>query len=546
MEYLNKVIDKYKLTRFIGEGGMASVYEGTHEKLGTKVAVKILNPILTANQQIRMRFENEAKFMASLNHPNITRVIDYDEQPDTLAIIMELLNGQDLSTLIKTKGPLTPEQAIPVFSQVLDAFQYAHSKGIIHRDIKPSNIILNEDNQVKILDFGIAKILGAENDFTSTGTQLGTPVYMSPEQVKSDKSIDHRSDIYSLGVTLFFTLNGRPPYDNTAQSNFEIFNKIVFEPIPDLTKYPEINQVIKKAVAKDRDQRFQSAAEFKSALQKINFGLNKSVPEAQDDKTLIETNEPAILHKATGDVRKITDKPLSAKQIEKIEPKEKAESKKAVLASDQKPEAVENPKRKRNIFIGVGLGAVVLVVALFFLYQNNEIKKEQLAEKIRLDNIRIADSIETVKETARLLEKKIQDSLAVVAAYNNSPTGKAEKLILGKHPFTLQWISWDYTGSVNIYKEDGQIKCKGQQVSRENSSDYVKIDGTIDLVNEKEFVFHGTILTKISYINNGMECQRNGAYKFASTSGRQYWRMQDMLNPCEGVTDYVDVYFSQL
>lgn len=284
MELLNKTIGKYKLTHFIGEGGMASVYEGTHEKLGTKVAIKILNPILTANKQIRQRFENEAKFMASLEHPNITRVIDFDEQTDTLAIVMELLTGQDLSTLIKTKGALKPEQAIPLFTQILDAFQYAHNKGIVHRDIKPSNIFINEDNQVKILDFGIAKIFGTEDDFTSTGQQIGTPVYMSPEQVKADKSIDHRSDIYSLGVTLYFTLNGKPPYDSTTHSNFEIFNKIVFEPIPDLEQYPEINKVLKTAVNKDRDQRFQSSKAFKDALLSGNI---QSKPNETDDKTLV-------------------------------------------------------------------------------------------------------------------------------------------------------------------------------------------------------------------------------------------------------------------
>ena len=311
MEHLNKRILNYKLTRFIGEGGMASVYEGTHERLGTKVAVKILNPILTANKQIRQRFENEAKFMASLNHPNITKVIDYEEQPDVLAIVMELLEGQDLSTLIYTKGALKPEQAIPIFSQILDAFQYAHNKGILHRDIKPSNIFINIDNQIKILDFGIAKIFGTGEDFTSTGTQIGTPVYMSPEQVKADKSIDHRSDIYSLGITLFFALNGKPPYDSTTQSNFEIFNKIVYEPIPDLTLYPVIDKVIKTAVAKDRNQRFKESNDFKNALLSGNFPTNSNTI---DDKTLIDNHNDKTL----------INEPIAKEQTE-LKPKQKLE-----------------------------------------------------------------------------------------------------------------------------------------------------------------------------------------------------------------------------
>ncbi len=300
MEHLNKVIGKYKLTRFIGEGGMASVYEGTHERLGTKVAVKILNPVLTANKEIRLRFENEARFMASLNHPNITKVIDFDEQPEMLSIVMELLEGQDLSSLIKSGGALTPEQAIPIFTQILDAFQYAHSKGIVHRDIKPSNIFISGGNQVKILDFGIAKIFGTVDDFTSTGTQMGTPVYMSPEQVKADKSIDHRSDIYSLGITLFFALNGKPPYDSTTQSSYEIFNKIVLDPVPDLGTDPLINGIIHKAANKDRDQRFQESRDFRDAL--INY-KNSAAAEMNDDKTLIDFPSAAAFNLKKGEGR---------------------------------------------------------------------------------------------------------------------------------------------------------------------------------------------------------------------------------------------------
>jgi serine/threonine protein kinase len=287
MEYLNTKILNYRLTRFIGEGGMASVYEGTHEKLGTKVAIKILNPVLTTNKQIRQRFENEAKMMASLNHPNIIKVLDYDEQPEKLAIVMELLEGQDLKSFINKKGVLTPDQIIPSFIKILDAFQYAHSKGIIHRDIKPSNIFIDDDNQIKVLDFGIAKLFQAGDDFTSTGTQLGTPTYMSPEQVKADKNIDLRSDIYSLGVTLFFLLSGKPPYDSSTQSSFEIFNKIVYEPIPDLKDFPEINSIIKVAVAKDRNQRFPDAKAFKNALMNP---VPKATPDVED-KIKVETQK---------------------------------------------------------------------------------------------------------------------------------------------------------------------------------------------------------------------------------------------------------------
>ncbi|MDY0103191.1 MAG: protein kinase [Lentimicrobium sp.] len=297
---IGEKIQHYIITRLIGEGGMASVYEATHEKLQSKVAIKVLNPILTSSATIRARFENEARFMAGLNHVNITRVIDYEERPDLLAIIMEFLEGEDLNVQIKREGAMSLTEVLPIITQVLDAFEYAHNKSIVHRDVKPSNIFIEPSKTVKILDFGIAKLLGDSGDMTATGTQIGTPVYMSPEQVNTDKSLDHRSDIYSPGVTLFYMLNGKPPYDTTTTSSFQIFTKIVFEPLPDLVKYPEIDKILKIATHKDPANRFQSCAAFKKALLEA-VKPDKDSPETKtpgyfdDDKTLIDIPEPALL-----------------------------------------------------------------------------------------------------------------------------------------------------------------------------------------------------------------------------------------------------------
>ena len=267
MENINKKIGNYTITRKIGEGGMASVYEGVHEKLGTKVAIKVLSPILARNPQLRQRFENEANFMASLSHPHITRVLDVEEKDETLAIIMDLLEGEDLDARVKRTGPLSSTEVKMIFTQVLNAFDYAHSKGIVHRDIKPANIFIDKANQVKILDFGIAKLFGTGNEMTQTGTQMGTPVYMSPEQVKGEKSIDHRSDIYALGVTLYFTLTGKAPYESAEESSYEIFTKIINEPIPSLVNNPTFDAIIQKAVSKDRNARYQAVEEMRKELE---------------------------------------------------------------------------------------------------------------------------------------------------------------------------------------------------------------------------------------------------------------------------------------
>ena len=294
---VGNLIGKYKIIRLIGEGGMASVYEAEHEMLGAKVAVKVLNPILSANTQIRDRFKNEAKMMASFNHPNITKIIDFDDQPHHLSIVMEFLEGEDLNDKIKRNGALPEKEVFALFQQILSAFQYAHEKGIVHRDIKPSNIFILPDGQVKILDFGIAKLFGQGNEMTQTGTQMGTPIYMSPEQVKADKSIDHRSDIYSLGVTMFYALHGKPPYNSDADSQFDIFNKIVYEPLPELNIPGDFNKLITKACNKNREERFQSCDQWLEAINQndliglrgANLTQNKLAVDSLD-RTVVATD----------------------------------------------------------------------------------------------------------------------------------------------------------------------------------------------------------------------------------------------------------------
>lgn len=264
MNYLKKSISGYTITRLIGSGGIAEVYEGVSSS-GRRVALKILLDKYQADQELRKRFNREAEIMQRLNHPNIVKVLPIDPSLRASVIIMELLKGRDLKQFITSEGNISLNAALSFFVQVANALEHSHSLGILHRDIKPSNIFVTREMHVKVLDFGIAKAGGEVYDKTRTGVRMGSPAFMSPEQVKAINDPDPRSDIYSLGVTLYCMLTGVQPYDG-IQSEYEIFSKIMNEPLPKIEAYPHLSEVVAKATAKSREDRFTDAGSFREAF----------------------------------------------------------------------------------------------------------------------------------------------------------------------------------------------------------------------------------------------------------------------------------------
>ncbi|MDX2305885.1 MAG: serine/threonine-protein kinase [Microscillaceae bacterium] len=265
------IIANYQLKRILGKGGMGTVYLAQHTQIDRKVAIKELKPEYARDPAIRIRFKNEAALMANLRHPNIVSLHDYLETPNGVYLIMEYVEGISLDHYIhQVSGPVPESKAIEVFVQVLDAVEYAHRRNIVHRDIKPSNMMITQDGSIKILDFGIAKHIDTpEKGLTQTGIRMGTIFYMSPEQVLA-REVDARTDIYSLGITLFEILTGTNPYQSDL-SEYEINTKIVQEPLPKARSfYPNVSDrmqsILEKATAKNPNDRFQSAAEFKAAL----------------------------------------------------------------------------------------------------------------------------------------------------------------------------------------------------------------------------------------------------------------------------------------
>jgi serine/threonine protein kinase len=261
-------IASYRILEKLGQGGMGVVYKAVDTGLDRMVAMKVLNPDLSKNPELVERFRAEARAQANLNHTNLATLYAFMVHQGTAIMVMEFVEGETFAQIIRRRGPIPEVEAIPLFRQALLGIGYAHRAGILHRDIKPSNLMLNKNGLVKVMDFGIAKVIGARG-MTRTGTQLGTLAYMSPEQIQN-RNVDIRSDVYELGITLYEMLTGHLPFE--SDSEFQIMQDHVYTPPPPPSKYyPYINKgvenVILKSIEKNSDARFQTVEQFGAALE---------------------------------------------------------------------------------------------------------------------------------------------------------------------------------------------------------------------------------------------------------------------------------------
>jgi serine/threonine protein kinase len=278
-----EILGNYEVVRRVGRGGMAVVYLGRHVLTEQAVAIKALPPDLAAQPQVKARFIEEARTLARLEHPNIVTMHNFAEDGGHLFLVMQFAEGDTLDDVIEREGRLTPADVVSIGGEVLKALGYAHEKGVIHRDIKPSNIIIRDDSSIKVMDFGIAKIVGSTK-LTVTGQTMGTVRYMSPEQVRG-KAVDHRSDLYSVGITLYQAVAGRTPFD--GDSHFDIMRQHLTEVPPsprDFAEMPvQLEEVLLRSLEKRVENRFQSAEEFLRALSRVPVDaatrqLTRSVP----------------------------------------------------------------------------------------------------------------------------------------------------------------------------------------------------------------------------------------------------------------------------
>ncbi|NUV66867.1 MULTISPECIES: protein kinase [unclassified Streptomyces] len=265
---------RYRMTHRLGRGGMAEVYAAEDVRLGRTVAVKLLRSDLAEDPVSKARFTREAQSVAGLNHHAIVAV--YDSGEDVVGgqtvpyIVMELVEGRTIRDLLLTAEAPPPEQALIIVSGVLEALAYSHQHGIVHRDIKPANVIITDSGAVKVMDFGIARALhGAQSTMTQTGMVMGTPQYLSPEQALG-KAVDHRSDLYATGCLLYELLALRPPFTGETPLSV-VYQHVQDIPVPpsevsDVVP-PELDGMVMRSLAKDPDDRFQSAEEMRGLVQ---------------------------------------------------------------------------------------------------------------------------------------------------------------------------------------------------------------------------------------------------------------------------------------
>jgi tRNA A-37 threonylcarbamoyl transferase component Bud32 len=251
-----------EIIELIGQGGMGFVYKARQPKLDRHVALKILPERLAEDAAFRERFAREGRVLASLNHPNIVTVYDFGEANGFFYLMMEFVDGVNLRQAMNA-GRFTPGEALKVVPHICDALQFAHGEGVLHRDIKPANILLDSKGRVKIADFGIAEIVGESKPgttLTGSGYALGTPHYMAPEQIEKPNEVDHRADIYSLGVVFYELLTGELPLGRFALPSEK-------SPVSD-----SVDDIVLRALAKERERRQQSADELKTEVEGATRG----------------------------------------------------------------------------------------------------------------------------------------------------------------------------------------------------------------------------------------------------------------------------------
>ena len=334
-------IDAYRIEAVLGRGGMGTVYRAVDEGLDKVVAIKMLDARLLNNARFLRRFESEPRLQARLNSPHIVQVYAFRRIGDDLVMVMEYVDGETLADRLKRKGMLPRDEALGLFGQLLDAVEHAHQVGVIHRDLKPGNVLIDRGGIVKVVDFGLAK-LQESGDQTRTRSIAGTLKYMPPEQVRGLTHVDHRGDIYALGIVLYQLLAGRVPFRKDS-GEYDLLKAVVESPPPPPERFnpdlpPALSAVIMTAIAKDPEARFPSVGAFRAALAAAR-GL-----DGGGDDTAIRADADRTVTQLAGESASVPD---------------------PSVAADSRERTVRDPGPPRRVWAGLlGAAGVIAVVLM--------------------------------------------------------------------------------------------------------------------------------------------------------------------------------------
>ncbi|MBI3181445.1 MAG: protein kinase [Myxococcales bacterium] len=343
---------KWRLEKKIGEGGMGTVYLAKDLQLDRPVAVKILSSSLLNDPEVVARFEREAKVTAGLDHPNIVPVHAVGRHESRPFMVMKKLEGETLSSVLRQKGGLTLDETLALMRQLASGLDYIHSKGFVHRDIKAGNIFVGQDGLATILDFGILRPARGAEALTRTGVVMGTPQYMSPEQAKGAREVDHRADLYALAVVLFECLTGTLPFE--AESELQVIQMQAHSPPPDLLERAPwiprpVAEVVRRALAKRPEDRFPSGAELVAALEVARGAMKPPAPAQGDPLTAPSWRKLGSQPGEPPPDVQLADRPTTPHRAERATPEPVAGATTAAMA------LAVRPRRVRAAFLAVGM-----------------------------------------------------------------------------------------------------------------------------------------------------------------------------------------------
>ncbi len=461
----------YRAVSLLGEGGMGAVYLAEHPTIGRRVAVKVLHRNYVRDENLLGRFLNEARAANAIRHPNIIEILDSGTIADgTPFLVMELLEGESLGARLRRAGALPIPQAVEFAYQTASALGAAHKKGIVHRDLKPDNLYIVPDpheperERIKVLDFGIAKLQqGSTGDSvkTRTGTLMGTPIYMSPEQCRGTKTVDHRSDIYSLGVILFEMLTGQPPF--VSEGFGELVNMHLNVPAPAPSSRnpgvpPALDAIVLKMLEKNPDQRFADMGELQAAL-KISGGTTFVVRGSPSSSPDLANRTPAPVAPSNPRLRDTTFSTGAGERIE----------------------AGRRSRGGQSILVVLGVAAVGVAAGVFLFRDGEKVALQRQTQIVKEAQPRPATTAPVAKKASPVPIAEPPAPRTVTVRVESDPPGAsvvnaAGGGILGVTPLTL------------TRPKGGALKLRLEKDGYDANTHDVSLDGdsTVELTLEQK------------------------------------------------------------